>query len=172
MEETPVQYCFEKPHEIPAQILDQIYELIKGGGGVGTSYVKDNLQTAFLIGYAVHQGRVVGSVTHKRPKEEYRKKIEAATGVDLSGYLERGYTTVEPAYRDRDIADNLIKGLIQRSKGMKIYVTIRMDNLPPLKLTYKNNMVLAGKFTDPRTGREIGLFTNQKDQQEGPSQER
>ena len=157
----PFEYYFRKPDETPADTLDQIYGLIAEGGGVGTSYIRENLRDAFLISYARDQGgRVVGTVTLKSPKEVYRKKIEAATGLDLSGYIERGYTSVEPAFRDRDIADRLIKGLIERSKGRKIYVTIRMDNGPALELTYKNGMVLAAKFLNERTGHEIGVFVN------------
>lgn len=161
MNRETIKCFFKKPDQIPSEIFDQIQNLIKKGGAVGTSWVKENLENAFLIGYATHKGRVIGSITHKYPKEEYRKKIEAATGLDLSGYLERGYTTVRPEYREQDIADVLLKGLVRRSKGKKIYVTIRMDNIPPIKLTYKNDMVLAAKFTNPGTGHEIGIFTNQ-----------
>jgi len=157
-----VRFYFKKAHEISPQILDQIQDLIKRGGEVGTALIKENLQNAYLISYAVDpRGRVIGTVTLKNPKEEYRKKIEAATDLDLSGYLERGYTSVEPEFRHSDVADRLIKGLCDRSKGQKIYVTIRMDNDFALRLTYKNNMVLAAGFVNERTGHKIGVFTNQ-----------
>jgi len=160
MEQENIKYHFKKPDDISPRILDQIKTLIREGGGVGTAWLEENLRNAFLIGYAMHNGRVVGSSTHKHPKREYRDKIEAATGLDLSGYIERGYTTVKPEYRDQDIGHRLIKGLIERSKGKKIYVTIRMDNIEPLKLTYKNGMVMAGKFIHYKTGHEIGVFVN------------
>ncbi|MEE9610991.1 MAG: hypothetical protein V3W19_07045 [Desulfatiglandales bacterium] len=157
-----VELYFRKPDQIHPNLLDQIGNLIKEGGGVGSAHIKENLQNAFLVSYALDQnGVVVGTVVLKHPKEEYRKKIEEATGLDLSGYLERGYTTVKPAFGKDDIADALIKGLIERSMGQKIYVTIRMDNVPALKLTYKNAMVLAAKFIYDRTGHEIGVFINQ-----------
>jgi GNAT superfamily N-acetyltransferase len=157
-----VKYYFKKPDEISSQILDQIQLLIKKGGEVGSACVKENLENAFLIGYALDQeGLVIGTVTLKHPKEAYRRKIEAATGLDLSGYLERGYTSVEPEFRNYDVGDRLIKGLIERSEGQNIYVTIRMDNTFALALTYKNNMVLAAQFINERTGHKIGLFTNQ-----------
>lgn len=157
-----VKLYFKKPEELSPNLLDQIQHLIKESGGVGPAYIKENLQNAFLISYALDQSAVVvGTVVLKRPKEEYRKKIEAATGLDLSGYLERGYTSVKPEFRDQAIADALIKGLIERSKDQKVYVTIRMDNVPALKLTYKNGMVLAAKFLYDRTGNEIGVFINQ-----------
>jgi hypothetical protein len=157
-----IRFYFNKPDEISSQILDQIQRLIRKGGEVGSAHIKENLEKAFLVSYALNQeGLVVGTVTLKHPKEEYRRKIEAATGLDLSGYLERGYTSVDPVFRNYDVADRLIRGLIERSEGQKIYVTIRMDNTFALELTYKNNMVLAAQFINERTGHKIGVFTNQ-----------
>jgi len=156
-----ITFHYRTPDMIPPNILIQVRELVDRGAAVGTSYVRDNLRDAFLIGYALDEEmRVVGTVTHKTPKEIYRESIEQATGLSLSGYLERGYTSIEPAYRKRNIADFLIKGLIERSKGQRIYTTIRMDNLPALKLTRKNKMILAATFVNQRTGNEIGVFVN------------
>jgi hypothetical protein len=162
MEHPEVELFYKKANEIPPPVLQEIQDLIVKGGAVGTSHILENLSNAYLIGYALHRGRVVGTVTHKNPKEEYRKKIEAATGLDLSGYLERGYHSVDSEFRDREIADDLIKGLIERSTGRKIYVTIRMDNVQALRLAEKNRTSLAGTFIYERTGNEIGVFTNQE----------
>ena len=160
--EETIKYYFKRPVEISSQILDQIQLLIKKGREVGSAHIKENLENAFLISYAMDDtDRVIGTVTLKHPKEMYRRKIEAATGLDLSEYLERGYTSVEAEFRNYDVADRLIKGLIERSEGQKIYVTIRMDNTFALELTYKNNMVLAAQFMNERTGHKIGVFTNQ-----------
>lgn len=160
MERQIIAYFFERPTDISTEIMGQIQDLIERCGGVGTAYIEENLRNAFFIGYAMHGDHVIGTVPHKYPKEEYRRKIEAATGLDLTGYIERGYTSVEPLFRDQDIADILIKGLIERSKSRNIYVTIRLDNIPPLKLTYKNNMFFAGKFIHHKTGNEIGVFVS------------
>ncbi len=160
MKKSDIIYFFEKPEEIPPKALDQVRILIEKGSGVGTSWVKENLRDAFLIGYAEHEGEVVGTSTHKYPKEEYRKKIETVTGLDLSGYLERGYTAVRPEYRDLGIGGRLIRGLIEKSGNKKIYVTIRMDNISPLKMTYKEGMVLAATFVNERTDHELGVFAN------------
>jgi len=160
MEPPHITYYFKPPEEIPPETLDRIRQLIEEGSGVGTSWVRGNLQNAFLIGYAEHDGMVVGTSTHKYPKEAYRKKIEAATGLDLSGYLERGYTAVRAEYRGSGIGGRLIKGLIEQSAGKKVYVTIRKDNIPPLRMTYREGMVLAGRFINERTGHELGVFTN------------
>jgi len=159
-----IRYGFTRPDETPKVVLDQVSELVASGGGVGTSWIRENLKKAFLIGYALHEDRVVGTSTHKYPKERYLKKIEAETGLDLSGYLERGYTAVDPEFRGMGIGGRVIQGLIERSKGKKIYVTIDMNNPWPLKMTRRVGMVLAARFINDRTGHELGVFINSKTQ--------
>lgn len=156
-----LNYYFKKPDEISGETFEKICSLIESGGEVGVSWIRDNLRKAFLIGYATEQGRIVGTMTHKTPTEEYVTAIERKTQLNLHGYLERGYTTVRPEYRGFGIGDRLLKGLVERSPREKIYVTIRLDNLPAVRLTRKNNMTLAATYYNERTGHEIGVFTNQ-----------
>ncbi len=156
-----VSFHFVKPGDTPPKVLSQIHDLIKEGGAVGLSFVRENLRKAFLIGYAEGPGgRVIGTVVLKHQRDSYRKKIEIETGLNLSGYLERGYTSVAPDWRGYGIGDALIRGLTREAGEQKIYVTIHMDNAPALQLTRKNGMMLAGKFFNQRTGREIGVFVN------------
>ncbi len=157
-----VSYYFKPPREIDSPTLEAVRDLVEAGGAVGTSWTEENLRGAVLVAYAAREGRVVGCTILKRPKEDYRKKIEAATGLDLSGYLERGYTAVSEEFRGRGIADALIRGLIRRSSEYSVYVTIRMDNGPALRLTEKNGMQPAARFRNPRTGRLLGLFVNRR----------
>jgi GNAT superfamily N-acetyltransferase len=156
-----IKYYFKKPDEISAETYEKIYSLIKAGGEVGFSWIKDNLKKAFLIGYAIEQGRIVGTMTHKTPSKKYVTDIERKTRLNLRGYLERGYTAVRPEYRGFRVGARLLKGLVERSPGEKIYVTIRLDNVPAVSLTRKNNMTLAATYYNERTGHEIGVFTNQ-----------
>jgi GNAT superfamily N-acetyltransferase len=157
----PLTFHFRKPGDIDHNALLEIENLVRQGKAVGTRLLRDNLRNAFLVGYATEPGgKVIGTVTLKVPQETYRKKLEKATGFNLSGYLERGYTSVAPAYRGLKVGHQLIRGLVQRSKGERIYLTIRMDNTYALKLTYENKMTLASTFINERTGHEIGLFVN------------
>jgi len=153
-----IQLFFECPADVPENILDGICRLVELGGEVGLSWIRENLEKAWLIGYAVEGDRVVATMTHKRPLERYRRRIEEKTGLNLDGYLERGYTAVRPEYRGMGLGDRLLKGLVARSPGWKIYVTIRMDNEPALRLTARNDMRLAATYINERTGHEIGVF--------------
>ncbi len=155
-----ISYFFHRIGHIRSELLNEIIGLIETGGGVGTSLVQENLDHAFLIGYAMCDSEVVGTSTHKYPQTQYRRKIEAVTGLDLSGFLERGYTAVRPDFRGLGLGGALIRGLIERSRDQRIYVTIRLDNTPALKMTYKENMLLAATFVNARTGHELGVFTN------------
>ena len=155
-----IAYFFQKKEQIPADVLEGICRLIAFGGGVGVTHMKENLQNAFLIGYALCENEVVGTSTHKHPRPDYRRKIETATGLDLSGFLERGYTAVRSDFRGRGIGGALIRGLIQNSPGRQVYVTIRMDNTPALKMTYKEQMIHSATFINDRTGHELGVFIN------------
>lgn len=160
-EKAGVTFTFDRASEIPAATLAGIERLIRQGGAVGSSFVAENLRNAFLIGYASDAaGKVIGTVTLKCQKTRYRKKLEAATGLNLEGYLERGYTSVDKAWRGRGIARELIAGLIRRSQGRRIYVTIRMSNRPALALTRMHGMVPAATFVHEKTGHEIGVFVN------------
>jgi GNAT superfamily N-acetyltransferase len=154
-------FRFEKPAEMSEESLEKIESLIRRYGAVGPSYIRDNLRNAYLIGYVTGpEGDVLATVVLKRQKEAYRKKLEKATGLDLSAFLERGYTSVEPRFRGCGIAGRLITGLSERAPGQKVYVTIDLTNLPALELTRRNGMILAARFLSPRTGRELGLFVH------------
>ncbi len=157
----PITYHFRRPEEIPKPVLGAVRDLVARGGAVGTSWIEEMLHAAFLIGYAeTASGRVVGCEVLKHPKEAYRKKIEAASGIDLSGYLERGYAAVTEGFRGRGILGTIVRGLIEHAGGRKAYVTTRLDNRPVVRLTEKNGMRLVGRFVHPRTGHEIGVFVD------------
>ena len=158
-----IQYFFQKPDEVPSEVLEKIYDLVESGAEVGVSWVRENLEHAFLIGYAAEQDRIVGAMVHKEPLEKYVRQIEKKTHLDLKGYVERGYTYVRPEFRGLGVGDRLLKGLVSGSPGKKIYVTIRMDNFPAVQLTLRNNMNLAATYVNERTGHEIGIFTNQSE---------
>lgn len=157
----PVTYHFRRPDDVPEAVLDGVRDLVARGGAVGTSWIEEMLHAAFLVGYAeTGDGRVVGCEVLKHPKEAYRKKIEAAAGIDLSGYLERGYAAVAEGFRGRGILGTIVRGLREHAAGRKAYVTTRMDNRPVVRLTEKNGMRLVGRYVNPRTGHEIGVFVD------------
>jgi anaerobic magnesium-protoporphyrin IX monomethyl ester cyclase len=155
-----LEYAFSNPVDIPEETMEKIRGLVISGGEVGRSWLTRNLENAHLVGYAHENGDLVGVMTHKVPLPEYVRRIGEKTGLDLTGYLERGYTYVLPEYRGLRVGDRLLKGLVERSPGKKIYVTIRMDNEPAIRLTRRNHMRLAATYHNERTGHDIGVFVS------------
>lgn len=156
-----VEYMFLKGEELTDSLVERLKMLISLGGEVGTSWVEDNLKEAVYVGYAAEKGRIVGTMCHKRPKEKYLKYLYEKAGLDLRGYLERGYSVVRPEYRGMGVGDKLLKGLVAKTPNEKIYVTIRLDNIPAIKLTTKNNMRLKASFFNEKTGHLVGIFVNE-----------
>ncbi|ROQ89833.1 hypothetical protein EDC27_2949 [Desulfosoma caldarium] len=70
----------------------------RGGGGGWFPLIQPPLEANSFLHHHT-ETHVVGTSTQKYPRKDDRQKIEAATGLDLSGYLERGYTAVRVDYR-------------------------------------------------------------------------
>ena len=89
--------------------------MVEAGGSVGIQWVRYNLERAFLIAYATEQGVVVANSSLKYPRQEYVEKLKTNSGIDVSNYLERGYTSVRPEYRGLGIGTRLLDGLTRRA---------------------------------------------------------
>lgn len=155
-----ISYHFKRPEELSPDILDEIRRLIESTGEVGTSWIEDNLFNARMIGYAKADSAIIGTMTIKVPLEKYLRQINEKTGLDLQGYLERGYSAIKNEYHGIGIGDALLKGLMENCQGEKVYTTIRQDNTRAINLTLKNKMKLAAMFLNDRTGHEIGVYVN------------
>jgi ribosomal protein S18 acetylase RimI-like enzyme len=158
-----VNYKYLQPQDIKPERLKQIRDLIIQGDAVGKSWIRENLQKSRLIGFATNaKDGVIAVLVLKQPLDEYRKKLETYTGLDLSGFLEEGYITVKKEYRNRGIGGILVKGLKARSKDLKVYLTVRTTNIPALHLAKKTGLRYAVEFMNPGTGHHIGIYTNQE----------
>ena len=85
-----IEFYFVQPDELPVGFLDEICRMVEAGGSVGTKWLRHNLKRAFLIGYVLAKGIIVGNSCLKRPRPEYIEAVKRQSGLDLSGYLERG----------------------------------------------------------------------------------
>ncbi len=155
---TEIEYHFHRPDQLPPGLFDEICGLIQTVGAMRPERVRENLSRAFLIGYAQCQGRVVGTVTLKRPRPEYVRWVESNTGLDLGEFLERGYTTVLPEFRGLKVGATLIRGLTERAGGRPIYVVIAQDNLPAQALARGNDTHLQATYFSPSLGKEVGVW--------------
>ncbi|NOQ19708.1 MAG: hypothetical protein GQ571_07050 [Desulfobacterales bacterium] len=153
-----IAYYFVKPRDLPPGYLDEICLIIEAGGSVDTALVRYNLERAFLIGYAMEHGVIVGNSSLKRPRAEYVEAVNRQSGLDLSNYLERGYTSVRPEYRGMGIGAKLLEGLTERVGDIKLFSIISSDNVAAQKMALRNRTRQVATFYSKKLGKEVGVW--------------
>jgi GNAT superfamily N-acetyltransferase len=153
-----LEYHFAHPGDIPPDILERIEALILSTGQVKPDWLHHNLEHAFALAYVLDRGEVVGTEAFKRPRPPYVEHVMKETGLDLSGYLERGYVAVAPGYRNLGLGDRMAKGLLERWGDHKSFLVIAMDNKPPQVLTIKQGSLLVATYHSPAMGKEVGVW--------------
>jgi len=153
-----ITYHFVAPQELPPGYLDEICRMVEAGGSVEKKWVRYNLERAFLIGYVLEEGIIVGNSSLKHPRAEYVEAVNKQSGLDLTDYLERGYTSVRPEYRGMGIGTTLLEGLTARVGKKKVYSIISADNVATQKIALRNKTKQVATFYSERLGKEIGVW--------------
>ncbi len=153
-----LRYAFVPPEELPEERFEEICRLVEAGGAVNPRWVRHNLRRAFLIAYAEEEGVVVADSSLKRPRPEYVDRVREKTGIDISGFLERGYTSVRPEYRGLGIGTRLLEGLTSRARGRPIYSIIREDDTATRTIAVRNRTVRVARFHSEVMGKDVGLW--------------
>lgn len=151
-------YYFVKPRDLPPGYLDEICRMVEAGGSVGTKWVRYNLERAFLIGYVLEHDVIVGNSSLKHPRPEYVEAVNRQSGLDLSQYLERGYTSVRPEYRGMGIGTKLLEGLTERIGNKKLFSIIGKDNVATQKIALRNKTRRVATFYSKRLEKEVGVW--------------
>ncbi|MCA1989256.1 MAG: GNAT family N-acetyltransferase [Desulfarculus sp.] len=149
---------FLPPDQIDPAILEAIEALVVAGGAVGPQWVGYHLRRAHLVSFALDGQTVAGSVTLKNPRPEYIARLRQRCGLDLRGYLERGYTSVAPAYRGRGLATRLVRGLVERAQDWPIYTVIALDNPRALGVTNHAGTRMVASFHSEIRNKTIGIW--------------
>ncbi len=153
-----ISYYFTKPSDLPDGFLDEIIKMVDAGGSVATKWVRYNLERAYLIAYAVENGVIVGNSSLKHPRRQFIDRVKSITGLDFTGHLERGYTSVRPEYRALGIGKKLLEGLTSRAKEHKIFSVIGEDNLATQKIALRNKTRKVATYFSEIMKKEVGLW--------------
>ena len=111
-----------------------------------------------LIGIVAERGVIVANSSLKHPRPEYIDRVGRQTGIDLSGFLERGYTSVRPEYRGLGIGTQLLAGLTTRAQGKKIFSIIGEDNIATQKIALRNRTKKVAAFHSRALGKPVGVW--------------
>ncbi len=153
-----LDWHFVKPAELAEERLDEICQLVEAGGSVKTQWVRYNLERAFLIAYVTEMGVVVANSSLKHPRPEYITALNEQADMDLSAYLERGYTSVRPEYRGMGIGTRLLAGLTSRVGDRMVFSLISEDNRATQKIAIRNHTRKITTFFSQRTGKQMGVW--------------
>ncbi|MCF8074905.1 MAG: GNAT family N-acetyltransferase [Desulfotignum sp.] len=153
-----VGFYFEPPSTLAPEFLDQVCAMVTAGGSVDTTHVRSNLENAFLIGYAMENKKMVGCSCLKHPRPALIHRLKKATGLDFSGYVERGYTSVRPEYRSLGVGRQLLEGLTDRAGRYKIFTIIDEDNLATQKIARWNNTRKITTYFSKKANKQMGIW--------------
>ena len=151
-------YHYQAPDQLPAGYLDEICQMVADGGSVNMKRVRYNLERAFLIAYAIENGVIVGNSSLKNPRSEYIETVNQQSGLDLTHYVERGYTSVRPEYRGMGIGARLLGGLTSRAGQRKVFSVISEDNEGARKMALRNRTRQVAEYYSPRLGKHVGIW--------------
>lgn len=158
-----LEYHYEKPGEMAPALFDQVCGLAEWGGAVDPKWLRHNLERAFVIAYALEQGALVGVSSLKRPRDEFVARIREKTGLDLTGYVERGYTSVRPEHRGLGIGTKLLEGetRVARDQGRKVYSILSADNLGGQKMAQRNQTVQVAEYRSNKANKQLSVWMPQ-----------
>lgn len=151
-------YYFSPPERLKPGEMEAVCRLVEAGGSVRPEWVRFNLKRAFLIGYVLDKGEIIACSSLKEPRPELIQAVKEQTGLDLGGFLERGYTSVKPGYRGLGIATRLLSGLTARAGERRIYSIIGQDNIGGQKIALNNRTRQVAVYESQKTGKKLGIW--------------
>lgn len=155
---TSITYLFKRPDQIPGDLMEEIIAMVDAGGSVDITHVRANLKRAYLVGYAMENGRVAGNSSLKHPRQAFIDRLCGMTGLDFTRCVERGYTSVRPEYRAMGIGAKLLEGLTARAVGVKVFSIISEDNLVTQKIAIRNNTQKITTYFSHKLGKKMGVW--------------
>ena len=153
-----IDFFYKKPDELPLGLMDKICRMVEAGGSVDPQFVRFNLERAYLIGYALDNGLLVGNSCLKHPRDEFIQRLKEKTGLDFNHFVERGYTSVRPEYRAMGIGTKLLEGLTQRARNYKIFSIIGEDNPATHKIALRNKTKKVAVYYSEKVGKNLGVW--------------
>ncbi len=153
-----ITFHFKKPDQLSSSRLDEICKLVEAGGSVDPTYVRYNLERAFLIGYAMENGVIVGNSSLKHPREQFIQRLNRIAGFDFTRFVERGYTSVRPEYRALGVGAKLLAGLTKRADDRKVFSIISEDNEATRKIALKNKTRKIVTYYSDKLGKYAGIW--------------
>ncbi len=155
---TELDFQYLSPPDIKDKTLEEICRMVGAGGSVDLTHVRANLERAHCIAVAVENGIIVGNSSLKHPRRAFVDYLLDITGLDFTGFVERGYTSVRPEYRAFGVGRRLLEGLTARAGRYRVFSLIDEDNRATQKIALRNQTEKLLVYNSPRSGKAMGLW--------------
>jgi GNAT superfamily N-acetyltransferase len=134
--------------------------LVRQGGEVGDAVLESNVRNAKCLVFLRSASALIGIAALKNPRQGYRQRISAETGVEISAAsypYELGYVFITEGQRRRGLSRRLADAALASADGLGVFATSREDNAGMHSTLGNCGFSLAGK---PYTSRDrsIRLF--------------
>ena len=141
--------------------LQRFEHLVIKGGEVGGNVLTANIRAARVLVVYREKGVIQGVSALKRPKESYREKVEAKSGVPLrqSDFpYELSYIFLEAGLRKRGLSYPLVAATLDPADGAGVFATVRTDNGRMRATLKRAGFRPVGEPWEGRENRIIGLL--------------
>ncbi|MCG8531708.1 MAG: hypothetical protein MI749_13735, partial [Desulfovibrionales bacterium] len=115
-------------------------------------------QRAHRVAYALENGVIVGNSSLKHPRRAFIQYLLEITGLDFTGFVERGYTSVRPEYRALGVGKRLLADLTKDAQGYKVFSIIDEANVATQKIALRNNTLKILSYRSEKSGKQMGLW--------------
>lgn len=144
------------PFACTSSEINRFHKLLKLGGQVKLSHLKQKITKAHLIAFYIEKKEIVAIGGLKNPSTRYKNRVFKAAKTDLKAheYLhELGWAFTLPEYRGQKIGEKIFRKLLTKiSPKTPLFATTRTDNIPAQKLLTKLGFENIGKSYKSQKG--------------------
>lgn len=151
----------DTPDAFSAADLQRFEELVIKGGEVGGAVLTDNIARARILAVYREESLIFGVAALKRPKESYRKKIEARSGMTLLKAdfpYELGYIFLDESLQGCRLSRPLVQAALDHADGAGVFATVRVDNDKMRRTLKRIGFIAVGDSWKGNEQRVIGLL--------------
>lgn len=123
----------KRPGDCSEEELSRFRAVVAAAGEVSEAGLQPLIGRAEALAFLESHGEIIGVGALKRPRSIYRAKVfqKANAPSKASDFdLELGWVVVDEAHRGRGHSRSIAEGLLERSRGRRIYATSVSTNEP------------------------------------------
>lgn len=144
----------DKPENISQYLLNQLIDLVVGGGQVKRHFVERGINAADVIGMYISDNIILSSATLKNPLKAHIDDVfhqARVNNFNFDSYKELGYIVTNPQYEGQKLCQKLLKDFFEILEVRQMFATTRKPEMihilskfgfKPIGKTFNNDLTL------------------------------